>query len=385
MAKRFADKKKRTVECGFYPDIPLFLEKLHKTPTGTKAVFLILAITSGLFSVIDFAIQISWEGKVRSWVTVQGKILKHNQKRVRRGKNTRTVSELEYVYTYKKKTYRGNAVAYGEELYPARYKAGAIRPILVNPARPSQSAAMVFYRGYWGLLFRYGKTIFFSAIALGFLTAFLRSFRKKIPVVPEKLKEYMKNFPPEELRTLEKKFTTEGVSLYTLSATGSTYDRKIRKNCMERYWIIGEKVPLWGWFVLLFVIAALIVPCFFAPMVPMVLIFHAILLALLIFTLVFPRKLVLDLHEKRLCFYRIFFPEEPGKKKCLDFSSIEALILIKNSTGKNVNTAWLTARGADGKETVLCHAAPQNMAFFLKDLPRIAKALGNKKILFEIR
>ena len=382
MAKRFADKKKRTVECGFYPDIPLFLEKLHKTPTGTKAVFLILAITFGLFSVIDFATQIAWEGKVRSWVTVQGKILKHNQKRVRRGKNTRTISELEYVYTYKKKTYRGNAVAYGEELYPARYKAGAIRPILVNPARHSQSAAMVFYRGYWGLLFRYGKTIFFFAIALGFLSAFLRSFRKKIPVVPEDLKEYMAAFPPEELRTLEKKFTAEGVSLYTLSATGSTYDRKIRKNCMERYWIIGEKVPLWGWFVLLFVIAVLIVPCFFAPMV---LILHAPLLAFLIFTLVFPRKLVLDLHEKRLCFYRIFFPENPKKEKSIDFSSIEALILIKNSTGKNVNTAWLTARGADGKETVLCHAAPQNMVFFLKDLPRIAKALGNKKILFEIR
>ena len=381
MAKRFADKKKRTVECGFYPDIPLFLEKLHKTPTGTKAVFLILAITLGLFSVIDFATQISWEGKVRSWVTVQGKILKNNHKKVRRGKNTRTVSELEYVYTYKKKTYRGNAVAYGEKLYPARYKAGAIRPILVNPSRHSQSAAMVYYRGYWGLL-RYWKSVFFFAIALGFLSAFLRACRKTIPVVPEELKEYMKNFPPEELRTLEKKYTAEGVSLYTLSAAGSTYDRKIRKVCMERYWIIGAKVPLWGWFVLLFIIAALIVPCFFAPMV---LILHAPLLAFLIFTLVFPRKLVLDLHEKRLCFYRIFFPENPKKEKNIDFASIEALILIKNSTGKNVNTAWLTARGMDGKETVLCHAALQNLSFFLKDLPRIAKALGNKRILFEIR
>ena len=381
MAKRFADKKKRTVECGFYPDIPLFLEKLHKTPTGTKVVFLILALTLGIFSIIDFATQISWEGKVRSWVTVQGKILKNNHKKVRRGKNTRTVSELEYVYTYKKKTYRGNAVAYGEKLYPARYKAGAIRPILVNPSRHSQSAAMVYFRGYWGLL-RYWKSVFFSAIALGFLSAFLRACRKTIPVVPEELKEYMKNFPPEELRTLEKKFTAEGVSLYTLSETGSTYDRKIRKICMERYWIIGAKVPLWGWFVLLIVIAALIVPCFFAPMV---LILHAPLLAFLFFSLIFPRKLVLDLHEKRLCFYRIFFPEEPGKKKCLDFSSIEALIVAKSCAGKNVNTAWLTARGADGKETVLCHAALQNLSFFLKDLPRIAKALGNKRILFEIR
>jgi hypothetical protein len=239
---------------------------------------------------------------------------------------------------------------------------------------------MVYYRGYWGLL-RYWKSVFFSAIALGFLSAFLRACRKTIPVVPEELKEYMKNFPPEELRTLEKKFTAEGVSLHTLSATGSTYDRKIRKICMERYWIIGAKVSLCGWFVLLFFIAALIVPCF----APMVLIFHAILLAFLFFTLIFPRKLVLDFHEKRLCFYRIFFPENPKKEKSIDFSSIEALILIKNSTGKNVNTAWLTARGTDGKETVLCHAALQNLSFFLKDLPRIAKVLGNKRILFEIR
>ena len=131
-----------------------------------------------------------WDARVRSWRQVPGVMLKNDRVKVRSGSSTITVSQIEYEYRFAGRRYTGRRILYGGNHFPASVKPGTPRKILVNPIAPAESAAMIRYRGHWGLLRYAGPTACFATLAIALAVIAAADRRRQRLAVPAKLRDY---------------------------------------------------------------------------------------------------------------------------------------------------------------------------------------------------
>ena len=156
--------------------------------SGLATVILLVLFSIGLY------LQLRWEKYIRTWDKADGIILKNETRRVRSGKHTRLVSDVEYQYTYRGMRYFGTRIAYDSEHFP-RLAVGTHRQVIVNPADPQDSAIMIWYRRYEGFIDRFLICIFVFLGALAALAVFLHTLAWKRTIVPEELEAYLNTFP----------------------------------------------------------------------------------------------------------------------------------------------------------------------------------------------
>ena len=134
---------------------PLQGETLRRRRRNDRIAMAVWILLLGGFGAWQLADALIWDSRVRNWRQVPGVILKTDRVKVRSGRSTKTVSRIEYEYRFEGRRYTGSRILYGGDFFPPAIKPGAPRKILVDPAAPAGSAAMLYYRGHWGLL-RYG-------------------------------------------------------------------------------------------------------------------------------------------------------------------------------------------------------------------------------------
>ena len=93
-----------------------------------------------------------WDSRVRNWTQVPGVILKNEQVETSYQKSKSTISKIEYEYHFKEQRYTGNRILYDRDYYPTSARPGTKCRILVIPANPADSAAMIWYRSHWSLI-----------------------------------------------------------------------------------------------------------------------------------------------------------------------------------------------------------------------------------------
>ena len=163
------------------PDIQLWANRVLHSNRAEKIICCAGMILLILFGFLSMCSQLAWNGYIKNWDKVDGVILKNTSKKVRSGKSYKRVADVEYQYTYKKRTYRGNRIVYDSKSFPD-LKVGKKRQVIVNPENPQESAIMFWYRGCWGLI-RWVECVFLYLVSLGFAILFFRAvFQKKVNI-----------------------------------------------------------------------------------------------------------------------------------------------------------------------------------------------------------
>ena len=353
------------------PEVQEWIQKVCKVSKAEKIIWGIGALLFLLLFTFELTTQLNWNHRIRTWEQVDGVILKHERKRVKSGKSTKTISQLEYRYNYKNKVYTGDKIAYGNNTYPINVKRGAIRKILVNPANPAESAAMFTYRGIPGVIMRYFKTGFFGFIVSIIGVLCYSTAAKKPYTTPDKLLRYLAENPAPVSGNKRKKKKIVS-SVITLSGVPRQYD--------ERYLLLPGGGSKTGKILILLPILPLLPAVFFG--------LHAVWVFIAIwgfvaFTVWLPQTLVFDLQEKKFFRCRIFKGEKIKKAKSTAFDNWESLELNRVSAGKQGFQIQLTANSKDGNSIAICQVPLSRLPLLLDMLPDFAEKLGKLPIIFQ--
>ena len=130
-----------------------WVDSIGKPTLAVKITLGLLFLAWFAGTVYLFGSDLVWEIRLLRWEQVPGVMVLNREKNVRNGERTKQVSEIAYRYQYRGKSYVSNRILYGKTWFPTGVKAGAGRRVLVNPANPSESAAMIWYRKPYYRLF----------------------------------------------------------------------------------------------------------------------------------------------------------------------------------------------------------------------------------------
>ena len=292
-----------------------------------------------------------WDIRLRRWAQVPGVIERNDLCKDRSGK---TVSKIAYSYRFRGRQYTGDRILYDNNYFPDWIKPGTPRKILVDPADPARSAAMLWYRGHWGLLRYAGPAACFAGLAavMG-VFAFLIRRRDRL-FIPEKLRVYAAAHPaspPPEHRTAGR----AGVP-----GPPEWVDGRFLRFRQPRFSAV-----------VIFLLAA---GCLAAALWLRngLLLFWALLHGT-VFFLGFPESLLLDLQELRLTEKRLL-----GRKREISLAGVRMLCL----SVKNNGPANLSAVDGDGAYVLLCRVPQKDLQSLLDLLPDIAEGMGQLPISF---
>ena len=340
---------------------------------GLATVILLVLFSIGLY------LQLRWDKYIRTWDKADGIILKNETRRVRSGKHTRLVSEVEYQYTYQGKRYFGTRIAYDSEHFPG-LAVGTHRQVIVNPADPRDSAIMIWYRGYWGFFDRFLICTFVFLGALAALAVFLHTLAWKRMIVPEELEAYLKTFPPERLRSAAK-MKCRGREISSIEM------RRPMEYRMEQHYAVirNRDWAVWGW-VLVIPLLLSVIASVYDPFVWIV----VVILGIITFYICRPRMTVFDFHEKKTFSCGRFAPEKFGKAKSLPFSEVDHLrcsyvVSVRGSKKSESRFFNLSAVERDGTVVPLCRVPPRKLRLLLDLLPELAEKMGHVPIIYGSR
>ena len=343
--------------------------------SGLAAVILLVLFSIGLY------LQLRWEKYIRTWDKADGIILKNETRRVRSGKSTRLVSDVEYQYTYQGKRYFGTRIAYDSEHFPG-LAVGTHRQVIVNPADPQDSAIMVWYRGYDGFIDRFLICTLVFLGALAALAVFLHTLAWKRTIVPEELEAYLETVSPERLRAAAK-MKCSGREISSIEM------RRPMEYRMEQHYAVirNRDWTVWVWVMgiplLLSVIASV-----YDPFVWIV----VVILGIITYYICRPRMTVFDFYEKKSFSCGRFDPEKFAKAKSLPFSEVDHLrcsyvVSTQGSGSKKSESKFFTLSAVerDGTVVPLCRVSPRNLRLLLDILPELAEKMGHVPVIYGSR
>jgi hypothetical protein len=344
--------------------------------SGLAAVILLVLFSIGLY------LQLRWDKYIRTWDKADGIILKNETRRVRSGKSTRLVSDVEYQYTYQGKRYFGTRIAYDSEHFPG-VGVGSHRQVIVNPADPRDSAIMIWYRGYWGFFDRFLFCIFVFIGALAALAVFLHTLAWKRTIVPEELEAYLKTFPPERLRAAAK-MKCSGREICSIEMR-----RPMEYRMEQHYSVIRNRDwTVWGWWVLGIPLLLSVIASVYDPLVWIV----VVILGIITFYICRPRMTVFDFHGKKIFSCGRFAPEKFAKAKSLPFSEVDHLrcsyvVTVRGSGSKKSESKFFTLSAVerDGTVVPLCRVPPRKLRLLLDLLPELAEKMGHVPVIYGSR
>ncbi|MBO4491130.1 MAG: DUF3592 domain-containing protein [Lentisphaeria bacterium] len=355
-------------------DVTAWAEKTcrpHRAEMITVCAVGALMLVLGIWRVCE---QLAWDERVRAWDKVDGIILRNTTKRVRSGKHTRNVADVEYEYTYKGTRCTGTRIVYDSDTFP-KLKPGAHQQVIVNPEDPRDAAIMFWYSGYWWLM-RYTDCMFFGLIFLIMSGIFTSLVTRKVPAVPESLKKYLKTFSQEQLQAAWKR-----ERFAVTPALGLEMNRPMEYREDFRYGIIREHKTLFSKIVFALVFLAGVALAFAVPLVWL----GVAITGTVIFFLFFPWMTVFDFQEKKIYRCRRFHPEKFASIKFVSFSEIDHLSVsdsVQSKRNRSGRRIGLFAVKQDGTQVPICGAVYRNLGVLLELLPELAEKMGHLPILF---
>ena len=323
---------------------------------------------------LKLGIQFNWNRRLENWTVVEGTITKNTTKRVRSGKHTTTVADVEYVYTYKRGQYRGNRILYDEDRFPANVRPGAKWDILVDPESPRQSAVIITYRGHWGLV-RYAGGAALLVLGVIFCIVFLTNFSPQKVGIPPELAAYLAELPRQPRVGLDKKKAVRRPGRIGTLLGGMPEYR------LDRYCILpeGGRTAVKIFFA---VQLLLFLPAIFLGLLKALpgLILWAVLLAVF---LLLPKRTVIDFQRKQMYFVRTFTPDKMPKRT-LSIADWDHLLLCRGNSGNSGAAIILAGVGRDGEHLPICYVRPRKLALLLAAVPELARRLGNLPVDFSV-
>ncbi|MBQ9501237.1 MAG: DUF3592 domain-containing protein [Lentisphaeria bacterium] len=350
------------------------LQEWLRRATGNNADKAVLGLAALLLLGLGgfkLGVQFNWNRRLKNWTVVEGTITRNATKRVRSGKRTRTVADVEYVYTYKRGQYRGNRILYDEDHFPSNVKPGAKWDILVDPESPRRSAVIITYRGRWGS-FRYAGGA--ALLVLGGISFFL--FLNSLPPqkagIPPELAAYLAGLSQPPRVELDKKKTGRPPGRSGIHLGGMPEYR------LDRYCILSEGGRT-AQKIILAVVFLPILPSIFLGNSSgwLLLIVWSIFLAAFLFL---PRRTVIDFQRKQMFWVRTFSPDKTPKRT-LSIAGWDRLLLCRGVSG-NAAAIILAGVGKDGKRHPVCCVRPRKLALLLAAVPELARRLGNLPVDF---
>ena len=306
-----------------------------------------------------------WDKKVQSYDHVQGILMKHDRVTRGSGRNRRTVSEIEYSFNYKGHKYTGNKIAYGEKNYPFR-KTGKTVNIIVNPAQPDNSAAMIYYGSNFAkydVVYVFG---FMAAFALVIAVTFLLTSKTALP---QKFIDLCESVPPEKRAELNSKVLTfSGIAKFTLN--GSI------KYKYRTYAIITNGIGKVADFIIFVILIGNVTGAIITKQ-PLILIPAAVLFFVALITR--PVKIIFNLAEKTFT-YKKFLNPAPSKNNH-SFDDIAFLCIIPQHLPKGGLHFTLYIVKNDNEAIYITQVQPAQLVKLCNVTVELAELLGNVPLI----
>ena len=333
--------------------------KIHKR-WGIWFYFAALALILGGLGTSHLVEALRWDSRVRKWIQVPGGILKNEPGELPSRKSKKTISRIEYEYHFQEQRYTGNRILYDDKYFPSSRKPGTKCMILVNPANPADSAAMVEYRGHWGLVRYAWPAICFAMLLLVLCYSVSSSLVRKRCFIPDRLRAYASvhpasmpplSFPPSPI---------EGLPVNRLPAT-----------CDGGTWHARDSwLPLVA--VILLLVGFPLSGAIFLPFPPG---YVATFLGLAIVGACMPKSILLDIREKRLILSGIL-----RRQKEISLVDVNWLCLRVR-----VSQICLDAVRQNGTRVRLFRVPERFLQQMLDLLPELGEQMGNIPIAFDLR
>ena len=339
----------------------------HKRKAAKANFFILSGISLVIFLIIGIELyQIKkWDKKVETYDHVQGILLKHDRVTRGSGKSRRTVSEIEYSFNYKGHKYTGDKIAYGEKDYPLR-KTGKTINIIVNPAQPDNSAAMIYYGSNFAkydVVYVFG---FMAALALVIAVTFLLTSKTALP---QKFIDYCESVPPEKREELRSKpLSFCGIAKYTLN--GSI------KYKYHTYAIITSGVGKIADFIFFTILITNITGAIITQQV-LILIPAAVLFFIILISR--PVKVIFNLAEKTFTYKKFLTPAPTEDTHSFDDISFLCITPKHHSKGGLHFTLYIVKN--DNEAIYITQVQPAQLAKLCNVAVELAELLGNVPLI----
>lgn len=354
-------------------NLQIWAENSAKTAKSSLIVLCIISMIPIGMMLLFAHITISWDQKISTWDKVEGTILKNTTRRVRSGRSTKTVSDIQYKYRYRNVDLTGNKITYSKSRFPSHIKPGNRHTIIVNPANPSDSAALIEYKPQAWFL-KYLDIICFGILALILWSTFFINLRKVRVEIPEKLYQYLKETDEEKIAQLcDESNNLELRPFCNFLLPGIHYPRA------DYFYIkVGNSKALkivMGLIFLQFMISAIIVPF----MLPVALGILCIIFALR------DSKIIFDLETKRIIRSRKLHPVKIKDKHKCDFDTIKYFIVKKiiASNKKGGEMLTLFAVTNENQAFPITKVSTKKVNLMLSMLAEVLPAIGKYPVIFK--
>lgn len=310
--------------------------------------------------------QQQWDIRVRDWEQIDGVITCN--KLVRGGRRSSPRTELRYRYTYRGREYEGRRIVYDLNRYP-RVSVGSVRRIIVDPAAPGNSAALVTF-GKYGRWIRYKDVLLTSAVAAILASIWVHLLFRRQPEIPEKLASYLMTVPVDERSLTERP--------PQLRDFGGWVSHPPRLGGGPGVVMLGDAA--WGTRLLAAALAAVAgALLWYGKITPGSVVAAAALLSGLG---TFPPRLKFDFVTRTIRRRRLPRQDAVAPGETLPFSAIRRLEVVPARMEKRGMYAILAAVTDADEARVLGKFAPGRVSALLAFLPDLATELGHVPIVF---
>lgn len=339
----------------------------HRKKAAKVNFFIFIGISLIIFLIISIELyQVrKWDGKVKSYDHVKGILLKHDRVTRGSGRNRRTVSEIKYSFNYKGQKYTGSSIAYGEKDYPHR-KIGKSVNIIVNPAQPEDSAAMIYYGSNFA---KYDVVYIFGFMAALMLVISVVNLLTMQTSLPQRFIDYCESVPPEKLKEFRSKVLNfSGIPKYTLNGS-IKYKYRTYATITNGIGKVAE--------IIIFIILISNVTGAIITKQPLILIPAAVLFIIALITR--PVKIIFNLDERTFT-YKKFLSPVPTKN-FHSFDDISFLCIIPQQLPKGGLHFTLYIVKNDNKAIYITQVTPAKLTKLCNVTVELAELLGNVPLI----
>jgi hypothetical protein len=310
--------------------------------------------------------QWQWDIWVRDWEQVDGVITCNRFISGSRHRSSRT--ELRYRYTYRGREYEGSRIVYDLNRYP-RGGVGSVRRIIVDPAAPERSAALVTFGRYGGGI-RYADAVLTSAVAVIIMLIGGRLLLRRQPEIPEKLTRYLMTVPADGNAGMERppRLREFGGWVSHAPRFGGGPGCCMLGNAAwgTRLWVAAQAAVAGALLWHDQIVPGLVVAAF----------------AMLFGLGAFPPRLKFDFVTRTIRRSRSPWRNAAGPEETLPYSAIRRLEVIPARMEKPGMFALLVAVTGSEEAWVLGKFAQRRIPVLLAFLPELATELGHLPIVF---
>lgn len=343
-----------------------FLSAMYPSEKAAMWIFAVLLLGVSGLGFWLWHTQKEWDVRVRDWDQVDAVITRNDLVRGR-GRSSHTHTELRYRYVYRGRNYEGRRIAYGLKRYPP-VKVGTVRRIIVDPAAPERSAALVSFSKNRSWI-RYREVLMAAALAAILGIIGLNLLFRRPPEIPEKLSRYLMTVPAGSCAEAEDPPHLRDFGTWV------SHPPRIDGNGVC---VLGDGA--WPLRVIIVLqLAAAYALLWYGKYAPGLML---LAVSLLLGRGAFPFRLEIDFPARTIRRSRRPWHDGSAPGEALPFSAIRRLEIIPARMGKRGMAALLAAVTDTGEARILGMTTARRLPALLAFLPDLATALGHLPVVF---